>query len=69
MIAVNQVSKCKVDGCNEVLKGSHSSNLERHLERKHFSDFKKLQKIKEKRPSTSSKSKKNYSRNCNNYKS
>lgn len=49
--ATNKTSQCKVEGCKEKpFSGSHSSNLERHLERKHPDEFKKLKKIKENRP-------------------
>ncbi|XP_017779852.1 PREDICTED: uncharacterized protein LOC108565083 [Nicrophorus vespilloides] len=40
------LSQCEVPGCNMMLKGKHSANLERHLQRRHPEDFHHLQLMK-----------------------
>ncbi|XP_017779830.1 PREDICTED: uncharacterized protein LOC108565068, partial [Nicrophorus vespilloides] len=40
------LSQCEIPGCNKILKGKHSANLERHLQSRHPEDFHHLQLMK-----------------------
>lgn len=35
-------SKCLIEGCTSYLTGRHASNLERHIQKIHPDDFKKV---------------------------
>ena len=55
-IESNDKSVCKIESCGVEVRGKFTTNLKRHLERKHAECYRKVEKIEEEKKKTSNQS-------------